>query len=413
MSFVLGVLVLVAGTSPAVAAPRLRVRPRAAQPVPTTPAPLPPPKAWILVDVDTGNVLDAGGDRVPLQPASLTKVITALAAMSELQDQPDVTVPVSDRAAAAPAHNLNMKAGQVWPLQDALYALMLSSANDAAMALAERAGGTVEHFQEIFAATASALGMQDGPVLRDPAGLDDTASVDGGNLVSARDLAIAGRALLANPVLAPIVASPVYSFTGPDGVGHRLGNHNRLLKMYPGAIGMKTGYTRRAGSCLIAAATRDGRTMLTVVMNAPNMYAQSSALLDKGFSTPVAAEPTAERLPAVPRDLRLALHNTPTTAAPAPAGAGESAAAVLPPSHSRGPLSDLGAVLSSGPMLAVETLLIAIALLRLRVRRRRRRRHVRPRAGFAGPTEPFQPEAAPGGGREEGLTPSRRRLSRR
>jgi D-alanyl-D-alanine carboxypeptidase (penicillin-binding protein 5/6) len=276
---------------------------RLVAPVTTTPAttapPLPPPKAWILVDVDSGNVIDAGDDRVPMPPASLTKVITALAA-SNLA--PDAPISISDRAAAAPADKLMLKSGAVWTADEMVRALLLSSANDAAVALAERLGGTLEGFQPIFAKTALALGMSDNPVLQDPAGLDGPDGVDGGNLVSARDLAIAGRALLSVPTLASIVATPVYYFDGPDGVHHRLTNHNKLfLTTYAGAIGVKTGYTRRAGACLMAAARVGGRTMLAVVLRSNNPTAAAKLLLDKGFATPVSAEGSVDRLPAVNR----------------------------------------------------------------------------------------------------------------
>ncbi|MDQ1378916.1 MAG: hypothetical protein QOE15_3089 [Acidimicrobiaceae bacterium] len=284
-------------------APPLGSAARLVAPVTTTPAttapPLPPPKAWILVDVDSGNVIDAGDDRVPMPPASLTKVITALAA-SNLA--PDAPISISDRAAAAPADKLMLKSGAVWTADEMVRALLLSSANDAAVALAERLGGTLEGFQPIFAKTALALGMSDNPVLQDPAGLDGPDGVDGGNLVSARDLAIAGRALLSVPTLASIVATPVYYFDGPDGVHHRLTNHNKLfLTTYAGAIGLKTGYTRRAGACLMAAARVGGRTMLAVVLRSNNPTAAAKLLLDKGFATPVSAEGSVDRLPAVNR----------------------------------------------------------------------------------------------------------------
>src|SRR5207302_3036144 len=113
------------------------------RPHPTAPPPPPaPPKAWILVDVDTGNVIDAGNDHQALPPASLTKVITALAAFENLPV--DDVIPVSQRAADAPAHKISMHAGEEWTFTDTFHALLLSSANDAAIALAERAGGTVE-----------------------------------------------------------------------------------------------------------------------------------------------------------------------------------------------------------------------------------------------------------------------------
>lgn len=255
-------------------------------------------RGTILVDADTGAVLDGLNAREPQLPASLTKIVTALTAVEHLPAGSEV--PVSARAEGQQAESMNMKAGQVWKLEDVLAALLVSSANDAAMALAERVGGTAEGFQSDLAATAARLGMADHPVLRDPAGLDDSTSVDGGNKLSARDLAIAARALLAEPRLAPIVATKVYRFTGPDGVGHRLGNHNHLLSLYNGAIGMKTGYTKRAMHGLVAAATRDGRTMISVVLGSTgDTYGMSASLLDRGFATPLSAERGLDHLPQV------------------------------------------------------------------------------------------------------------------
>ena len=216
--------------------------------------------------------------------------------------KPDTDIPVSARAEATPATKINMKAGQTWTLDDTLHALLMSSANDAAVALAERVAGTVEAFQADMERRGGRLNMADSPVLLDPAGLDDSFSVGGGNRISARDLAIAGRALLADPELAGIVAENIARFTGGDGIAHRLVNHNNMLRHYPGAIGMKTGWTVKAGHCLIAAAQRDGRTMLTVVMGAVDMYGSSTALLDQGFATPVRTEATLPHLPAVPTD---------------------------------------------------------------------------------------------------------------
>src|SRR6202043_3698064 len=106
----------------------------------------------------------------------------------ETLTDPTTMVPVSARAAAMPAAKISMKQGEGWTLDESLHAPLLSSANDAAVALAERAGGTVEGFQKMFAATAANLGLADDPVLNDPAGLDGPQGVEGGNLVSARDL---------------------------------------------------------------------------------------------------------------------------------------------------------------------------------------------------------------------------------
>jgi serine-type D-Ala-D-Ala carboxypeptidase (penicillin-binding protein 5/6) len=337
----------------------------------TAPAPPAPPKAWVLVDADTGGVINAGNDRTPLPPASLTKVITAVAAIDSLA--PGVNdIPVSARAAAMPADKISMKQGEVWTLTDTLHALLLSSANDAAVAIAERAGGTVEGFQLMFAATAANLGFADNPVLNDPAGLDGPQGVEGGNLVSARDLAMATRALLNQPTLAPIVATPIYYFTGPDGFHHRLTNHNKLfLTTYDGAIGVKTGYTRRAGACLIAAARRGGRTMLAVVMNGANPTLTAKNLLDQGFATPVNAEPAADLLPPVHL-------GTPTVAGqPVPTAAPPQTAPPARPVRRASSTSGIDAIESSWPGRLVIGALGLIGLLRLRaVLRGKRRRKV-------------------------------------
>ncbi|HVE47334.1 MAG TPA: serine hydrolase [Acidimicrobiales bacterium] len=267
------------------------------------PAPVPAvrARAWVLVDAGTGAVIDGFNDRAPLPPASLTKLLTALVAVRALESGD--SVPVSERAAAMPARKLNMKAGHLWPLRDTLHALLLSSANDAAAALAERVAGSLEGFAPVLQASAARLGLEDDPVLRDPSGFDDTSAVDGGNLVSARDLAIVVRAALADPELASAVRLREYAFAGPDGLPHRLINHNRLLRLYPGAIGMKTGYTRKAGNTLAAAASRDGRTMIVVLLGAQDMYGAASTLLDRGFASPAgaAAGRLGDRLPAVRR----------------------------------------------------------------------------------------------------------------
>jgi serine-type D-Ala-D-Ala carboxypeptidase (penicillin-binding protein 5/6) len=339
----------------------------------TTLPPLLPPKAWALVDADTANVIDAGNDRTPLPPASLTKVITALAAINSLPPGL-IDVPVSARAAAMPAAKISMKQGEVWTLDDTLHALLLSSANDAAVALAERAGGTVEGFQRMFAATAADLGFADSPVLNDPAGLDGPQGVEGGNLVSARDLAIATRALLAQPTLAAIVATPIYYFTGPDGFHHRLTNHNYFfLSTYAGAIGVKTGYTRRAGHCLIAAARRGGRTMLAVVLDSGNPTLAAKQLLDKGFATPVVDEPTADQLPPLHAGVPT-LAGRPLISAPPP-----SAAVAAPASRRASAVGGGRSIWSTWPGRAVTAVIALIGLLRMRVvmrdNRRRRRRY--------------------------------------
>jgi serine-type D-Ala-D-Ala carboxypeptidase (penicillin-binding protein 5/6) len=267
---------------------------------PTTPYSS-PPKAYIVIDQATGAVLSASNERTPLPPASLTKILTALVTVAALG--PTASVPISSVAAGMPARKLNMKAGQVWPVGDVLSSLLASSANDAGAALAERVSGSLEDFDLALRKLARHLQLADAPTLRDPSGLDDNFSVGGGNLISARDLAIAARAVLANDRLASIVATPVIRFTGPDGIPHRLTNHNKMLTQYAGTIGMKTGFTRKAGRGLIAAATRNGRTQIAVLLNVGDTYGWAAQLLDAAFAQPIPG--TGDRLPAIPPALKL------------------------------------------------------------------------------------------------------------
>lgn len=259
-----------------------------------------------MVDAGTGAVLDGADVRTPRPPASLSKVMTALTAVRELAE--NATVPVSNRAANIPATSVGMKAGQAWPVRDVLSALLLSSANDAATALAEAAAGDVDAFAQAQGDTALRLGLRDRPVLRDPAGLDGPSGVAGGNLMSAADLAIATRAMLRQPRLAGLVALREDRFIAPDGSPRRLVNHNKLLWSYPGSIGVKTGYTRRAGRCLIAAASRGGRTLIVVLLDAADTHGQAASLLDRWFAAPPAAGvdhlPPVRPLPPLPRRAR-------------------------------------------------------------------------------------------------------------
>jgi D-alanyl-D-alanine carboxypeptidase len=324
-------------------------------------------------------VIDGANDRALMQVASLSKIITALAVVDALDAGTDV--PVSLRAEGMPARKINMKAGQVWTLEDSLASMLLSSANDAAVALAERASGSLEAFEDRLFDTAERLGLQDGPILHDPSGLDDEFSVAGGNLLSARDLAIATRAALADPRVAPVVATREYRFVGGDDINHRLINHNRLLRTYPGAVGVKTGYTKKSGRCLVAAATRDGRTMIVVVLDVYDIYGFAAAQMDRGFATPPGAG-NGEQLPAPP-------------AAQAP----DESGALVPLSADPVRTSFGEDVRRHRELLAGAAAVLAVGVLWARARRRRawrgRRLHARRRSP-TGTGAPPAPRGAPG-----------------
>lgn len=280
---------------------------------PSTPAPTPalaPPKAFVMVDAATGRVLAADDDRTPMLVASTAKLFTALVARERVPL--DAPVIISPLAAGEPALNINAKAGQVWKASDLFECLLLVSANDAAMALAEASGPHLPNFEQRVADLTRTLRLADHPVLRDPAGLDGHFSIAGGNLVSARDLAIAARAVLADPVLANIARQKEYRFKGGDGIDHVIRSHNHFMLTYPGAIGLKTGWTERAGHALVAAATRNGRTLIVVVVGASDPVRDATNLMNLGWLT--RSSPGDDQLPPVPaRDASGALVPTPSS----------------------------------------------------------------------------------------------------
>jgi D-alanyl-D-alanine carboxypeptidase len=354
----------------------------------------------VLVDVGTGNVLAGYQERLRVRPASLTKVLTALIAVSYLPK--NARVRGTKVSWNAYPNTVGIEVGVAWPLSEVLQSLLVLSANDAAYAIAQRVSGSLAAFAPVMERSAYQIGMQDSPTFHDPAGLDGTEGYGGGNLVSARDLAIAGRDLLRVPELARIVTEQSYRFVDPTGEVHWLPS----LESYPGAIGVKTGFTDTAGDCLMAAATRNGRTMLAVVMNGYNPTATAIDLLNQGFATPVASEPATDRLPppvlpSLPKPQTRASHFVVRTVAPThklsaastrPSSRGvvrlrASAAAVASAVVHRQPRRGLAAVAGTwlGQILLVITGISALwAFAELLTENNLRRRHRKS-------TEPFSP----------------------
>lgn len=252
-------------------------------------------KAWVLVDLDSGAVLAALNHHEPHFVASLAKIMTAFVTLEQLQVSNDVEV--SALAAAQPAMRIGLEEGQIWKLENLLHSLLMVSANDAAYALADAAGGDLAGFARLMESTADRLGMEDSTWL-DPAGFDGEEGFEGGTQASAYDLAVIGRNALEVPEISSIVKKDIYEFHGGDGEDHRLVNHNKMLETFPGATGLKTGYTRAAGHTLMASAERDGRRLLAVVIGSVQQYEVAAALLNQGFNTQPGTEGTGEILPA-------------------------------------------------------------------------------------------------------------------
>ncbi len=367
------------------------------------------PTSYILVDADRGTVLLAKGAHDPHYTASTIKVLTALVTVEHLPLS--ATLNVSRLAAAQPASRIDMKEGSVWTLDQALHSLMIISANDAAYAMAENTGCDLAHFATMADTTGKRLGLQN-TAFHDPAGLDGAQGFEGGTTSSAYDLAIVARNALAVPAIAGPASLVRYEFTDPTGAGRRLLNHNRgFLSSYPGAIGLKTGYTKQASRTLITAARRDGRTLIAVVMGTWDDTGWASYLLDQGFAG-VDGGPTPAQVPPVrvrpfegrrgtgratcptavlgatavkaagPHGKAGRTVSTPKSPAKAPsivAGAGAAVASSPPRGSSDGGSSDGGTTLGSVLKtvgLVLGMLLIGVVLLRRRAVKRQRARRI-------------------------------------
>ena len=247
------------------------------------PAPTVKARSAYLLDVDTGEVLyqiDAHGRHAP---ASLTKVVTALVALDLTRLDQVITVPASINQIPWDSTRMGLRAGERVTVRELLYGLFLNSGNDAAVTLADSVIPRTAFIARMNA-KAAAIGMTETHFVN-PIGLDDPA-----HFTSAADLA---RAAIELRNRFPEVAAmaTVQRLTLPATPAHHaynLYNLNDLIRTYPGASGLKTGWTGQAGGCLIATASRDGRQLLVVVMGSPKVFQEAATLLDYGFDSPAA-----------------------------------------------------------------------------------------------------------------------------
>ena len=246
-----------------------------------TPKPSPkPPKlsapSVALADLATGQILYRrnGDDRRPI--ASLTKLMTAVLALQLAR--PSEMVRVGPEAAAQTGSRLGLGVGERIRVGELLYALLLQSSNDAAVALADHVAGSPSRFIRLMNRRADRLGLDDTKFLSST-GLDDRG------YSTALNLAELARRAFANSRFREIVATKFHRVPAPGPGSRRVQNRNILLWLYRGAIGGKSGYTSAADYCLVAAATRGGRSFVAVVLGAPeNAFNDAAALLNYGFA---------------------------------------------------------------------------------------------------------------------------------
>jgi len=236
------------------------------------------PAAWIVVDGDTGAVLDSQAAHEPLPVAGAVKLVTALAVLQRLPTEWDVRTTLA--AEGAPEPTLGMTEGTLWDIEDVIQAMLLGSANDAAIAAAESASGTVQQFVTEMDLIGERIGLAESTFV-EPAGIDNPSAA---NEMSAYDLAVVARNVLHEPILAEVVALNDFRVTTPAGEDTALqDNVNELIGRYDGATGLIFSQSSIAGQVLVASATRDERTVIAVVLGAPNATVSAAALLDEGF----------------------------------------------------------------------------------------------------------------------------------
>jgi len=237
-------------------------------------------RAALLVDADSDTVLHADHALRPARPASLTKLMTLYLAFEAMRDgrfEGDTALPVSAVAAGQAPVKLGLKRGGNITLEDAITALIVMSGNDVAVVVAEAIGGSEEAFAAMMNAAANRLGLER-TVFRNASGLPNP-----GQITTARDMVVLAQALRRTfPEDFARFATKTFTFKG-----RRINSHNNFLRGFDGALGMKTGFTCRAGYNLVAAAERNGRHLIGVVLGDASAGARDARmvrLMKKGFA---------------------------------------------------------------------------------------------------------------------------------
>ena len=234
-------------------------------------------KAAIGIELSSGEIFFAKNIDKRLPMASTTKIMTALVAL----ENGDITdkVKVDKAATGIEGSSIYLYEGEILTLENLLYATLLESANDAATAVAIHIGGTVEDFVDMMNDKAKALGLTN-THFDNPHGLDSET-----HYTTARELGIISAYAMKNPTFREMVSTYKTTIPMQNGGGTRvLINHNKLLRNYDGAIGVKTGYTKKSGRCLVSASSKDGVELICVTISAPSDWQDHESILDFGNS---------------------------------------------------------------------------------------------------------------------------------
>jgi len=231
-------------------------------------------KSAVLIEAESGKIVYSKNADQRLPMASTTKIMTGLIVLENAKL--DHKFKVSSKAVGCEGTSAYLCEDDVLTIEAALYALLLQSANDAAVALAIEVGGSIDSFAQMMNKKAIELGLAD-TNFKNPSGLPAKD-----HYTTAKDLAIITSVALKNPDFSRIVATKSVNVKINE-ADRTFVNHNKLLSLYEGAIGVKTGFTKESGRCLVGAAQRDGVKLITVTLSASNDWADHKNMFDLGF----------------------------------------------------------------------------------------------------------------------------------
>ena len=238
----------------------------------------------VVLTADTGTVLFEKDGHTPRPVASTTKIMTALLALEAAQERGDPLVDITQEMVAVEGSSMGLQAGDSISLTGLAAGMLLASGNDAANAAALYLDASLESFAARMNQRAAVLGMEDTHFVT-PSGLDGEDAQGLGHLSTAYDMALLARAALEDQAFRQLCSSPSLAVEFAEPVKRvTYTNHNKLLTQYQGCVGVKTGFTKEAGRCLVSAAERDGALLIAVTLNAPNDWQDHTALLDYGFT---------------------------------------------------------------------------------------------------------------------------------
>lgn len=231
-------------------------------------------RSGVVIEQSSRRVLADEGMRTRCYPASTTKVLTALTALNNCDVEKVFTIP--KEAVGIEGSSIYLKEGEKLTIEELLYGMMLRSGNDSATAVAIATSGSVEKFVDLMNETARECGALESNFVN-PHGLNDD-----NHYTNAYDLALITAKAYENELFRRIVSTRTAKISGEE-ADRYIGNKNKLLSMYAGANGVKTGYTKKSGRCLVGGAQREGMQLISVVLNYNDMWNDTMRLLDSGF----------------------------------------------------------------------------------------------------------------------------------